>query len=62
MSSGVKMSRVVALGTEYDFYFKNNQGMFVVQCQLKYLDLKKLRKTKDIKSIMTSVPDFKETR
>jgi len=30
MSSGVKMSRVVALGTEYDFYFKNNQGMFVV--------------------------------
>lgn len=62
MSSGVKMSRVVALGIEYDFYLKNNQGMFVEECQLKYLDFKKLNKTKNIKSIMTSVPDFKVIR
>ena len=40
MSSGIKMTKAAALETEYDFYFKNNQGMFVVQCQLKYLDLK----------------------
>ena len=29
-NSGMKMSKMMAFETEYDFYFQNNQGMFVV--------------------------------
>jgi hypothetical protein len=47
-----KISKVSAFETEYDFYFQNNQGMFVVQSQLKQVDLHKIRKSKDIKQIM----------
>ena len=50
----------MAFETEYDFYFQNNHGMFVVSSQLKYLDLIKLRKNKDILSLMRSVPEFKQ--
>jgi len=35
MSKGEIGGKASAFETEYDFYFQNNQGMFVVQSQLK---------------------------
>ena len=31
MSSGLKINKLMAFETDYDFYFQNNQGMFVMQ-------------------------------
>lgn len=30
MSSGIKINKMHAFEADYDFYFQNNQGMFVV--------------------------------
>ena len=60
MNSCGKMSKQMAFETEYDFYFQNNHGMFVVSSQLKYLDLIKVGKNKDILRLMRSVSDFKQ--
>jgi hypothetical protein len=30
MSSGLKINKLMAFEADYDFYFQNNQGMFVV--------------------------------
>ena len=30
MSSGIKINKMLAFEADYDFYFQNNQGMFVV--------------------------------
>jgi len=35
--------------------------MFVIQSQLKYVDLNKLKKKKDIGQILSSVEDFEDT-
>ena len=60
MSSCGKISKQMALESEYDIYFQSNHGMYAVSSQLKYLDLIKLRKNKDILSLMRSVPEFKQ--
>ena len=62
MSSGVKISKLMAFETEYDFYFQNNQGMFVVQSQLKYVDLKKLSRNKSIGEMMVNQGNFDDLR
>ena len=48
MSGGIKINKMLAFEADYDFYFQNNQGMFVVQSQLRYVDLNKLKRKKDI--------------
>jgi len=30
MSEGIKLNKILAYEADYDYYFKNNQGMFVV--------------------------------
>ena len=52
MSSGIKINKMLAFEADYDFYFQNNQGMFVVQSQLKYVDLNKLKRKKDITQML----------
>ena len=52
----------MALEREYDIYFQNNHGMYALSSQLKYLDLIKVGKTKDILRLMRSVSDFKQQR
>ena len=61
MSGGIKINKMLAFEADYDFYFQNNQGMFVIQSQLKYVDLNKLKKKKDIGQILSSVEDFEDT-
>jgi hypothetical protein len=60
MNSCGKMSKQMALEREYDIYFQNNHGMYAVSSQLKYLDLIKVGKNKDILRLMRSVSDFKQ--
>ena len=62
MSSGIKINKMLAFEADYDFYFQNNQGMFVVQSQLKYVDLHKIKKTIDIQKMLTKVEFFNEMR
>ena len=54
------MSKQMALKSDYDIYFQNNHGMYAVSSQLKYLDLIKVGKNKDILRLMRSVSDFKQ--
>jgi hypothetical protein len=62
MSKGEIGGKASAFETEYDFYFQNNQGMFVVQSQLKQVDLQKIRKSKDLKQMMKQVSDYKDMK
>ena len=51
-----------AYEVDYDFYFKNNQGFFVVQSQINYVDLKKIKRKVKIDQMMKDFPNFKETQ
>ena len=51
-----------AYEVDYDFYFKNNQGIFVVQSQINYVDLKKIKRKVKIEELMTQFPNFHETK
>ena len=62
MSKGEIGGKASAFETEYDFYFQNNQGMFVVQSQLKQVDLQKIRKSKNLEQMMKQVSDYKDMK
>ena len=57
-----KLSKMNAYEVDYDFYFKNNQGIFVVQSQINYVDLKKIKRKVKIEELMTQFPNFHETK
>ena len=38
----MEVSKKSAFEVDYDFHFKNNQGMFIVQSQIKNLELAKI--------------------
>ena len=43
-----KILRQDAFKVNYDFYFKNNQGIFILQTNMKYIDLLKITKVRDL--------------
>ena len=47
---------------DYDFYFKNNQGLFVLQTNMKYKLYKEIKKTYDYFYHMTNIPQFNEMK
>ena len=57
-----KLSKMNAYEVDYHFYFKNNQGIFVVQSQINYVDLKKIKRKVKIEELMTQFPNFHETK
>ena len=57
-----KLSKMSAFEVDYSFYFKNNQGMFVVQSQINYLDMMKAKKKRNIAEYLQSIPQFKEMK
>ena len=54
----MQTSKLMAFETEYDFYFQNNQGMFVVQSQLKYMDLHRIIRSVNIRDQLINIPLF----
>lgn len=62
MSSGLKINKMMAFEADYDFYFQNNQGMFVVQSQLMYVDLIKMKRNHNIIEEMQAVPQYNDMR
>lgn len=46
------VSRMTAFEVEYDFYFKNNHGMFLVQSQIKNLELSKIKRGLNIDDLL----------
>ena len=60
--SNKKFSKMNAYEVDYDFYFKNNQGFFVVQSQINYVDLKKIKRKVKIDKMMKDFPNYKETQ
>jgi hypothetical protein len=62
MSNGLKINKILAFEADYDFYFQNNQGMFVVQSQLKYVDLIKLKRKRNLVETLKSVHQFEDMR
>lgn len=62
MSSGLKINKMMAFEADYDFYFQNNQGMFVVQSQLMYVDLNKMKRNHNIIEEMQAVPQYNDMR
>ena len=47
---------------DYDFYFKNNQGLFVVQTNLQYQLFKQIKKSTNFVEKMQTVPQFEEMK
>ena len=43
-----KILRHDAFKVNYDFYFKNNHAKFILQTNMKYIDLLKITKVRDL--------------
>lgn len=41
---------------DYDFYFRNNHGLFVVKTNIQYELFKEIKKNRDIKNEMVGIP------
>jgi hypothetical protein len=57
-NSNAKLTKMSAFKVDYDFYFKNNQGIFVLQSQMKYVDLLKIKKKTNLVEYLNGVPRF----
>jgi hypothetical protein len=53
-----RMSKMNAFRVDYDFYFKNNQGIFVLQSQMKCVELQKIKRKANLEEYLSSVPRF----
>lgn len=51
-----------AFEVEYDFYFKNNHGISVMQAQMKYMQLLKIQKSINLKNFLMNVDQFEEMK
>ena len=52
------MNKIAAKKVNYDFYFYNNQIMFVVKSQMQYIDLTKIKKTHQLMDDMKNHKHF----
>ena len=51
-------SRRQAIQVEYDFYFKNNHGLFVFQAQMKYMELLQMKKKVNFEEFFKNIKYF----
>ena len=52
------MNKISAKKVNYDFYFYNNQNMFVVKSQMQYIDLTKIKKSHQLMDDMKNHKHF----
>ena len=57
-----KFKKIAAYKVDYDFYFKNNQGIFVLQSHMKYVDLAKIKKKHNLKQYLQQIPRFESMK